>query len=338
MIKQLFYQLKYYIKHHYIFIIVSNLIQILIIIGFLHAYTYITFQKLNTESYKSIYRIEYDAGCEFNKVNEYLKNININEYNKIQLTFDEKSTIFSYYLNDKIDITVGKYITNKFDAIYTYSYILKDNLEIGNTINILNKEYVISGMRYTASDLISVEIPYASLEDNDIIYSIVLYLNYYPSKNEKSELISSLEDTFKGEVIAPYEFNNKDENDKNTTIILLSILAICLSMINLFYFYSYIIRKERKNNYINYILGMNIKRISILMILKFLIFVIIDLIVGIILWYLLLFPLLNAESSIRFDFSNILVPIFIYLFAFIICFIIGITKFIRKGIKNYEQI
>lgn len=270
-------------KNPWIYILLL-ILEVIFIFSILFSYS--TFQSIFKGEYKQgIYRVELKTAISKEK---FLDSIStVESYNNATIIIND-NLIASF--DNSCSIRYGSPISNN-DDISVSKY---DDYNIGDTINLFDKEYTVVGLNQTIYNEISI----GSISADISIKEIIIYNNMLTSKKQKNQFISSIENSFEDAmIILPPEVTIGDiyTTSQHFTII---AFIIMLSGITMMLAYYYLLTKRKKSYVILSLIGITKGRLHLYSFLETTIVIFIKSLISIIIYLILEKNLLkNIQQS-----------------------------------------
>lgn len=311
------------LKNKYIFLVL-DFIQILLVFGLIYVYSYAKLTCLNREIYNgaiSTYTINFDKQITFEELNDKIIDLDkLNLFLSIKLNIENTNDIdlYSYYIIENDNVHYGNKITNVNDAIYSSSIINENSPKIGDTYNVLGREYNIVGIRL---DNEYIRIPFNSLIETDIIKSISLKLNFIPSQNERVQIDKKLINLFGSNIDFP-ESRNIILEKETSVILFVVLLFVILILINIYNLYIYIINKNKDMYKFYYVIGLSKRQIAFIVIVELLFHSLFSCAFASVLFKLTIYDIFNEISIVLLKIFDFFIPVIFFLVLNIVILIL----------------
>lgn len=193
---------------------------------------------------------------------------------KIQVYYDEERVLSAFPWGKSPVAYMGRKLTDGEEgrSVILPGFIwVRNDLKLGDQFNILGEDYEIVGLRDIAE---YIEIPFNDYTQKTYdVYGVDVTLEYLPSESETNQFMGLLGKVFGSNsyVIPPDKRDYSTEHSISSKSIQL-FLVLSLSVINIFFLYTYMLGKRKTDYAVARICGCSVGRGFLILLAEFIIY------------------------------------------------------------------
>jgi hypothetical protein len=330
----LFINLKVLLKKLGIFFYLITLVFVLttvcILYIFAYSNSYIDYRNYTTESYRS-YTVLQNNNKEFEEKLEKFMNANARDIRRIYAIISNKDgkTIANYYGKSvsKYPVIYGSPATSENEIAVPYINKNNINYSIGDSYQIQNKVYKITGISFDTYEILYDR----SLNESNLVQGWVIVSEKILTDSKQNDFVAKIKDVFQIDDIELPQ-TEQVQNDTNIVYIIIFFLAL-LSVINLTFIYSCLLKRRKQQQAVFYILGCKKRKLYDIYIKEMVLVTSILYIICCILARFVLFDALtqlHPTFSLTLSFSEYLILFLIYVILLSIILTYQTALYFRK--------